>query len=98
MKIWISTNALQGPDETLLWSGALYGLKRLQNSGHEVNFDSHKLSDRQQQLLENDDIIPSDFARKEAHLTVNTNDQTLLQAVGKDDIKIEEAKNWTKLS
>jgi len=98
MKIWISTDALEGPDDTLLWSGALYGLKRIQNFGHEVSFDSNKLSERQQQLLENDDIMPSDFGRKEAHLAVDTNDQSLLQAVDKDRIKIEEASNWTKLS
>ena len=48
MKIWISTDALEGPDDTLLWSGALYGLKRIQNFGHEVSFDSNKLSERQQ--------------------------------------------------
>ena len=42
--------------------------------------------------------MPSDFGRKEAHLAVDTNDQSLLQAVDKDRIKIEEASNWTKLS
>lgn len=98
MKIWISTDALQGPDATLLWSGALYGLKRLQNLGHELSFDSGKLSDRQQRLLENDDIMAADFARKKADLAVNSNEEPLLQAVDKDGNNIEEADNWTKLS
>lgn len=98
MKIWISTDALQGPDDTLLWSGALYGLKRLQNFGHEISFDSNTLTERQQQLLENDGIMSSEFARKEAHLAVDTNEEPLLQAVDQDGIKIEEASNWTKLS
>lgn len=98
MKIWISTDALQGPDATLLWSGALYGLKRLQNFGHELSFDSGKLSDRQQQLLENDNIIASDFGREKADLAVNANEEPLLQAVDREGNSIEEADNWTKLS
>lgn len=98
MKIWISAEALTGTDETLLWSGALYGLKRLQGFGHELAFDKKKLSERQQRLLENDDITTSEFAQDEAILFIHVENQSLLKAVDADKIEIAEADNWTKLS
>lgn len=98
MKVWISTDALTGIDDTLLWSGALYGLKRLQGLGHELAFSANKLSERQQRLLENDDIITSDFTRQEAALLIKAENESNLKAVDSDGIEIEEAENWTKLS
>ena len=56
MRIQIHPDALRGQSEDLLWSGALYGLKRLQQMGHEVYFNASSLSDRQQKLLQNEGI------------------------------------------
>lgn len=98
MNIWISADALKGRDETLLWSGALYGLKRLHNLGHDISFDSDQLSDRQAHLLQNDEITSSDFSKQEAHLLVEAEDQSLLRASDPDGLTIETAVNWAKLS
>lgn len=98
MKIWISTDALKGPDETLLWSGALYGLKRLQGLGHELASNIDNLSDRQKNLIENEEITLSDFSKDEAQLFIKVEDKSQLKAIDSDDIEIEEAENWTKLS
>jgi len=97
MKIWISTDALKGHDETLLWSGALYGLKRLQSLGHEIIFDAEKLSERQQHLLENDEIESAEFSKEDAHLLV-TVEESFLKAYDADNIEIERASNWSELS
>lgn len=98
MKIWISTEALKGRDETLLWNGALYGLKRLQNLGHEISFDVDKLSDHQQHLLENDEIKPAKFSKDDAHLKITVKNQSHLEAHDSDNIEIEKAANWSDLS
>ncbi len=97
MKIWISTDALKGHDETLLWSGALYGLKRLQSLGHEITFDAEKLSERQQHLLENDEIESAEFSKEDAHLLV-TVEESFLKAYDAGNIEIEQASNWSELS
>jgi imidazoleglycerol phosphate dehydratase HisB len=98
MKIWISTDALKGPDETLLWSGALYGLKRLQGLGHEPAFDIGNLSEQQKNLIENDEITVSDFSEDEAQLFIKAENNSHLKAIDTDGIEIEEAENWTQLS
>lgn len=98
MKIWISSDALSGKDKTLLWSGALYGLKRLQGFGHALAFDADQLSERQRRLLDHDDIITADFTKEEAALMIKVKEQSKLKAVDSDGIEIEEAKNWTTLS
>ncbi|NIT59696.1 MAG: hypothetical protein GWN00_26790, partial [Aliifodinibius sp.] len=56
MNIRISTEALSGSDTNLLWSGALYGLKRLQEFDHQLYFLIEDLTKQQQQLLENEKI------------------------------------------
>jgi imidazoleglycerol-phosphate dehydratase/histidinol-phosphatase len=98
MKIWISTEALTGTDDTLLWSGALYGLKRLQGLGHELAFDANDLSERQRRLLEHDDITTSDFTKQESALLIKVENESNLKAVDTDGIEIEKVPNWTKLS
>lgn len=98
MKIWISTEALSGTDDTLLWSGALYGLKRLQGLGHKISFDADSLSERQRRLLKNDDITTSEFIKQEAALLIEVEDESKLKAIDSDGIEIEKADNWTKLS
>lgn len=98
MKIWISSEALTGEDKTLLWSGALYGLKRLQGFGHNISFNAEVLSERQRRLLNNDDIASSDFNKEDAALLIDAMDDGILEAVDSDGINIENAENWTKLS
>jgi len=95
MNIWISTEALRA-DDNLLWSGALYGLKRLQQLDHQIAFAVDELSDRQQQLLENEQIASDDFADSKADLSVSAEGEQLSCYNG-DDLQ-EQSPNWIALS
>lgn len=96
MNIWISPNALAGSTEELLWSGALYGLQRLQQLNHEINFPVDELSERQQELLLNEHIKTDSFDQKSADLFIKAND-TMLKATVDAEI-IEQAEHWISLS
>lgn len=97
MNIRISTEALSGPNKNLLWSGALYGLKYLQELNHTLFFMIDNLSQQQKELLENEQIGLATSASEETDLQIIA-DNSKLQALDTEGNKIEEAKNWITLS
>lgn len=97
MNIWISKNALAGTSGRLLWSGALYGLKRLQQLDHTISFSGDHLSDRQQELLSNEQIASENsFDQATADLTVQAEGNTLIALADGDPE--EQADHWILLS
>lgn len=97
MKIRISKDALSGSSDALLWSGALYGLKRLQQLDHAVSFSADLLSGRQQELLSNEQITSDNvFDETSAELTVKAEGDTLIALA--DGQPTEQAENWILLS
>lgn len=97
MKIWVSKQALTGNEKSLLSRGALYGLKRLQELGHKISFSAESLSQKQQQLLENEFIIADGFSEDEADLYVE-NEKSVLKTTDSDGNEIESAGDWIALS
>ncbi|MCW9708673.1 imidazoleglycerol-phosphate dehydratase HisB [Fodinibius salsisoli] len=97
MNIWISQDALAGSSDKLLWSGALYGLKRLQQLDHAVSFSTDALSDRQRELLSNEQITRDDSVDQgSAELLVKAEGENLIALA--DEQPIEQADNWILLS
>lgn len=97
MKIRISTESLAGSNENLLWSGALYGLKRLQQLGHHIFFIADELSQQQKKLLENEHIKISTSTPDEIDLQIIT-ENGKLAAINGDGSEIEKAGDWIELS
>jgi len=97
MKIRISTESLIGRNNDLLWSGALYGLKRLQEMGHHLFFIVDDLSKRQLGLLKNEHITASNTTPDTIDLQVIT-ENNVLKAINGNGSEIESAKNWITLS
>lgn len=97
MNIRISTEALSGSDNNLLWSGALYGLKRLQEFDHRLFFLSEDLSKQQQQLLENEKISSGKTLPDVIDLQIIA-EKNDLKALGNDGSSIESAPDWIALS
>lgn len=97
MKIRISKEALTGDEEHLLRSGALYGLKRLQEMGHELFFPADELSAQQQTLLDNEQIQPKTPASDDVDLQVVA-DSSELKAITESESIIETANDWISLS
>ena len=97
MNIRISTEALSGTGSNLLWSGALYGLKRLQEFDHQLFFLTEDLSQQQQQLLENEKIASIKTLPDAVDLQVIAENDTL-EALDKEGSKIEDASDWISLS
>ena len=96
MNILISPNALTGTSDDLLWEGALYGLKRLQQLGHAIHFDLEQLSQKQQQLLKNDQVSPNMFEDDSVDLKVQANGDRLNASA---EVKTQiETRNWIVLS
>ncbi|MEX0894143.1 MAG: imidazoleglycerol-phosphate dehydratase HisB [Balneolaceae bacterium] len=75
MKIWIENNSLAGRTDEYLWPGALYGLKRLLETGYELSAEPDKLTEQQYQLLENELIRFSSFKKEEAGAVVRRYDK-----------------------
>ena len=96
MNIQITPNALTGSTDDFLWEGALYGLKRLQQLGHILNFEPDQLSQTQQQLLRNEQISPATFKDDSIDLKVQATESRL--TVFFDDKKQVEANDWIALS
>ena len=96
MNIHISPNALTNNSDELLWEGALYGLKRLQQLGHNINFEPGNLSQKQQQLLKNEQISPTSFEAVSADLNVRVI-KNGLGAYAEENKQIE-ADDWITLS
>lgn len=66
MNIWIPREALATKNDRLLWPGALYALRRFQELGYRVSCDKDKLTDHQNELLNNEQILISNFSESEA--------------------------------
>jgi imidazoleglycerol phosphate dehydratase HisB len=96
MKIWISQDALAGSSDELLWSGALYGLQRLQQLDHSIAFPAEGLSEPQQKLLSNEQINADSFDPSSADLVVQPKGGNLTASSNEE--KVEEASNWIVLS
>ena len=96
MNIRISTEALSGSDKNLLWSGALYGLKRLQEFDHQLFFLTEDLSKQQQQLLENEKITSAKTLADAVDLQIIAENNDL-NALDSDGSKIESAPDWIAL-
>ncbi len=96
MNIWIDTPALAGTNEYLLWSGALYGLKRLQQLDHTLSFDSETLTETQQQLLSNEQITADGPGKQKADLHIDVQDNQLTLEAGDGEAK--SYTNWIALS
>jgi len=96
MNIQISTEALKGSTDSLLWSGALYGLKRIQQLGHAIRFDGTQLTDYQQVLLDNEQITSDSFDAESADLEISAGQQHLT-ATDKKETQME-AQDWITLS
>jgi imidazoleglycerol phosphate dehydratase HisB len=96
MKIRINTNALKGSGADLLWPGALYGLKHLQELGHGIQFDPDQLSESQQALLSNEEVSTQSFPEEETDLSVTAKESSLVAIRG--DIRVAEADDWIQLS
>lgn len=97
MNIRISTEALSDTDEHLLWSGALYGLKRLQEFDHRLFFLTEELSKQQQRLLDNENIVSIKTLPDNIDLQVIAEENSL-KALDENGSEIEAAKNWIELS
>ncbi len=97
MNIRISTEALSGSDNNLLWSGALYGLKRLQEFDHQLFFLTEDLSKQQQQLLENEKITSVKTLPDAIDLQIIA-EKNDLKALDNDGSEIETAPDWIALS
>lgn len=97
MNIRISTESLSGSSENLLWSGALYGLKRLQEFDHQLFFLSDDLSRQQQQLLENEKITSVKTLPDAIDLQIIA-EKNDLEALDNNGSEIETAPDWIALS
>ncbi len=91
MNIRIEKSAMESETGKLLWSGALYGMKRLAEMGHDLSFETGELNDEQQQLLQNELIETASFPPGEADLTVSAQDGRLVAGA-------ETATDWVELS
>lgn len=96
MNIWISVNALAGTTDTLLWSGALYGLQRLQQLNHKIGFTPDALSGQQRELLRNEQIKPHSFEPESADMLINARESRIQATAGTE--LVEQADNWITLS
>lgn len=96
MNISIAPDALAGPTDKLLWSGALYGLQRLQQLGHKIGFSADKLSERQRELLRNERIKADSFNQKSADLFITSGDSMINASAGGE--VVEQAENWISLT
>ncbi len=80
MKIWIENDALQAGSDEWLYSGALYGMKRLTENGYSIASDTDKLSEKQKTLLKNEQILFTGFTRPQAkgEIKLNSKDGNLV--------------------
>lgn len=103
MKIWIRKGALDNDEETLLWPGALFGLKYLQKLGHEIGFPLDELNDVQQKLLENERIDSRVGGPGDAELIIAAGEggrknSLLVAGTNKGSNPVAEASEWGELA
>jgi imidazoleglycerol phosphate dehydratase HisB len=97
MNIRISNEALSGENAKLLWTGALYGLKHLQQLGHQLFFVTDDLSKKQLKLLKNEQISATISISDSIDLQIIAEDD-MLKAMDKEGTPIEAASDWILLS
>lgn len=91
MNIRIEQQALKGTTDGLLWSGALFGMKRLLEMGYELSFEADSLTKEQQALLKNEFIKSASFPSGKADLRVTAEDGVLVAGEA-------SAADWVELS
>lgn len=96
MNIKINASALVSSHDDLLWKGALYGLKRLQELNHALFFNTQELTEKQQVLLDQEAISATEFPDDKADAKVMASGD-MLQFKSGDKI-LEEAPDWIELS
>jgi len=97
MKIWIDNEALAGRTDSFLWPGALYGVKRLIETGYEFSCDSDKLTENQLKLLENELIRFASFKKTEARAVILRNDKKGNLNLIVEDEPVSEGFDWAEL-
>lgn len=98
MEIWISPDALTDPVHSQLpWPGLLYGLYRLQESGHKLGTNEESLSDDISSLLEQDKIQLNAASRDEADLVIQTREHQLIYEDPEQSTDVR-ADTWHRLS
>lgn len=96
MKIWIETSALAGASNQMLWPGALFGLNYLRLHDHHCSFKGDELSERLQNLLQNETIRAASFTREESDAIVTSaNGQLVLT---RPEMQKHLFDNWIDLS
>jgi len=96
MNIRISDEALTGTTDNLLWQGALYGLKYLQQLDHQITFEGQALSEGQRRLLVNEKITSDPFDLESVELSVHAEKNQLIASA--DGEELIAADNWITLS
>jgi len=103
MNIWIETEALNTENknskssETPFWPGTLYGLKRLDQAGHKLGFDTDHFNELQHQLLDQEQVPNNRCSRSEADVIVGVQDQQLQLLTTDDEVRAEQP-DWIQLS
>lgn len=97
MNIEISTDALTDTNSKLFRSGALYGIKRLEQLGHELFFSTDGLSQLQLELLDNEQISANNSSPESVDLKIISGNHSL-KAVGTEGNILETADDWVFLS
>lgn len=97
MKIRISNESLNGDSPDLLWSGALYGLKRLLQFDHELFLATDDLSKQQLALLDNEQITITNPVPDTVDLQIIAEDRSL-QAITPGGSEVEQADDWIALT
>lgn len=96
MKIRIDHSALIGESENLLPRTALYGIKSLLEAEYELDIPIHQLSEAQQLLLQNEDIVTSEIQKGEEDGLISLEAGQLIFKKGGNHFA--SAKNWAQLS
>jgi imidazoleglycerol phosphate dehydratase HisB len=96
MKINITPEALKSDNPQLLWSGALSGLRLLQDHNYTLACSVSELSDSQKLLLSNEGISFSDLSGEEADGFVDAEKDELILKSGEQIIST--ATEWNTLA
>lgn len=99
MKIWIDYRAVDGSgNDDLLRSGALYALRRLVEMNYPLGCDADKLTERQQELLENEQIGFMDITKSGADLIAALDPQgDLILSSKNGNMQLASGKDWIAL-
>lgn len=95
MKIWIDQSALKSSSENMLSSGALFGMKYLQENEVGLSFFDDELSDQQLLLVENEKIERSDFSPEDADGIIQKKESVQFLT---NNTLVEEGSDWAELS